>query len=320
MNVFVMGCGRWGSFIAWYLNKIGKRVTLYGRPESNRMQRIMAERTNGLLDFPPSIELSTDLSKALDADVIAVSVGAQNLRAAAHELNELGLRDKVLLLCMKGLEISTSKRLSVVAHEELHPSNKTAVWLGPGHVQDFKNDIPSYMVIDSDDDELKKQLADEFSSRLIHLYYGSDMLGNEIGAAIKNVIGLAAGGLDAMNMSALKGALTSRGTYEVSLLIKAMGGDPMSAYGLCHLGDYAATVFSEYSHNRQFGEAYMRGLPYDGLAEGYYTAPAVVKLAQEYNVKMPICEAVYGILYKGLDPKAALESLLARQYKLEYHT
>lgn len=320
MNIFVMGCGRWGSFIAWYLDKIGHNVTLYGRAGSSRMQKIMAERANGLLEFPPSIELTYDVERALQADIIAISVGAQNLRAAARQLDELGLSDKILLLCMKGLEISTSKRLSVVAAEEIHPSNKVAVWLGPGHVQDFKRDVPSYMVIDSDDEDVKKLLSDQFSSRLIHLYYGSDMLGNELGAAIKNVIGLAAGGLDAMNMSALKGALTSRGAYEVSLLIKAMGGDPMSAYGLCHLGDYAATVFSEYSHNRQFGEAYIKRLPYDSLAEGYYTAPAVVRLAQEYDVKMPICEAVYGILYKGLDYENALESLLARQYKLEYHT
>ncbi len=320
MNACVIGCGRWGSFVAWYLNKIGIDVTLWGREGSSRLQTIANTRSNGILRFDKSITVTSDLECIKKADVIAVSVGAQNLRSALRELSPLNIKNRIFVLCMKGLEISSAKRLSIVAGEELDPSNRIAVWLGPGHVQDFYNDIPSYMVIDSDDMETKKNLVEAFSSRLIHLYYGDDMLGNEIGAAIKNVIGIAAGGLDALDMSALKGALTSRGAYEVSLLIRAMGGNPLSAYGLCHLGDYAATVFSKYSHNRQFGEAFIRGLPYDSLAEGYYTVPAVMKLAKEHDVKMPICESVYAILYKGLNPKEAIENMLARKYRLEYHT
>ena len=132
------------------------------------------------------------------------------------------------------------------------------------------------MVIDSDSDEYKNRLIGEFSSDLIRFYYGKDLIGNEIGAAAKNVIGIAAGMLDGKGLSSLKGALMSRGTREVARLITALGGNELSAYGLCHLGDYEATLFSQFSHNRMYGERFVKGEQYDSLAEGYYTVKAIL--------------------------------------------
>ncbi|NLB61073.1 MAG: glycerol-3-phosphate dehydrogenase, partial [Clostridiales bacterium] len=195
-----------------------------------------------------------------------------------------------------------------------------AVWLGPGHVQDFSKGIPGCMVIDSDDDFVKKTLVDEFSSKLIRFYYGNDLIGNEIGAATKNVVGIAAGMLDAMNMSALKGALMTRGAYEVSKLIRALGGNPISSYGLCHLGDYAATVFSTHSQNRRFGEAFILGEKYEKLAEGYYTVKPVVNLANELDVQMPICQAIFDVLYNDMRISDAIDALFARDIKSEMHS
>ena len=188
---------------------------------------------------------------------------------------------------MKGLEMGTGARLSQIAAELLHPSNTVAVWLGPGHVQEFYRGIPNCMVIDSENEDMKRRLVQAFSSDLIRFYYGGDMIGNEVGAAAKNVVGIAAGFLDGFEMSSLKGALMSRGTREVARLIKAMGGSELSAYGLCHLGDYEATVFSPYSHNRQFGESFVRGQDYHQLAEGYYTVKALMLLGQRYGVELP---------------------------------
>src|SRR5699024_596016 len=128
-----------------------------------------------------------------------------------------------------------------------------------------------------------------FSSDLIRFYYGQDLIGNEIGAAAKNVIGIAAGMLDGLHLSTLKGALMSRGTREVARLIQALGGNELSAYGLCHLGDYEATVFSKYSHNRQFGESFVKGEEYTKLAEGYYTVRAMLQMGKNYGVDLPIC-------------------------------
>ncbi|MBE6971334.1 MAG: NAD(P)H-dependent glycerol-3-phosphate dehydrogenase [Ruminococcaceae bacterium] len=318
MRVFVIGCGRWGSLITWYLDRIGHDVTLYGRAGSARMQRFLETRKNDLLELPASVGLTTELAGVQEAETIIISVNSQGLQTLMDELKPLELRDKTFVLCMKGIEIGTGRRLSQIAEENLHPTNKVAVWLGPGHVQEFYRGIPNCMVIDSDDEQTKKRLVKEFSGELIRFYYGSDLLGNEVGAAAKNVVGIAAGFLDGAGLSSLKGALMSRGTREVARLIRAMGGSELSAYGLCHLGDYEATVFSRWSHNRQFGESFIRGEAYTKLAEGYYTVRAMLELGEKYGVELPICQAVYQILYEKANPAKVLEDLFARNIKGEF--
>lgn len=318
MKVTVIGCGRWGSTITWYLDSIGNQVTLYGRRGSRHMDQFMKDRTNDFLRLPESIALTNDLDCVRDAEVIVISVNSQGLQKVMDELAPYSLRDKIFILCMKGIEISTGRRLSQVAGDNLDASNKIAVWLGPGHVQTLYHGVPTCMVIDSADEETKRFLVDTFSSDLIRFYYGTDLIGNEIGGAAKNVMGIAAGMLDGVGKTQMKGPLMSRGTYEVGKLIAAMGGAEMSAYGLCHLGDYEATLFSEHSHNRKFGELFVRGEPFDKLAEGYYTADAMVRLAEQYHVELPITRAVYDILYHGAAPEETLNKLFSRQIRREF--
>jgi glycerol-3-phosphate dehydrogenase (NAD(P)+) len=318
MKITVIGCGRWGSLIAWYLDSIHHNVSLYGRSSSKHMQRFIKERKNDLLTLPEPISLSTDLDCVVDAEVIIISINSQGLQKLMEELNNLELTNKIFVLCMKGIEISTGRRLSQVANDNLDFSNDVAVWLGPGHVQEFYKGTPNCMVIDSKNEKIKKLLVDEFSSNLIRFYYGQDLIGNEIGGAAKNVIGIAAGMLDGLNLSTLKGSLMSRGTREVARLIKAMGGNELSAYGLCHLGDYEATVFSEFSHNRKYGEMFVKGEKYSDLAEGYYTVKAIMNLSKNYGAELPICYAVYQILYKCADAKTILNSLFERSLKNEF--
>ena len=174
------------------------------------------------------------------------------------------------------------------------------------------------MVIDSNDSALTHRLVDAFTSSLIRFYYGTDLIGNEIGGAAKNVIGIAAGMLDGLHLSTLKGALMSRGTNEVARLIGALGGKPQSAYGLCHLGDYEATVFSEHSQNRRFGECLVQGKAYDKLAEGYYTVDAMVRLGKKVGVELPICEAVYSVLYENAMVEDCIQKLFARNIRDEF--
>lgn len=318
MKITVIGCGRWGSLITWYLDHIHHEVTLYGRENSAHMQRFITERQNDFLELPDSVKLSTNLSCVKDAEVIVISVNSQGLQALMDELKPLELTDKIFVLCMKGIEIATGRRLSQVACDNLDFSNDVAVWLGPGHVQEFYRGIPNCMVIDSNNASVKQKLVNEFSSDLIRFYYGQDLIGNEIGAAAKNVIGIAAGMLDGTNLTTLKGALMSRGTREVSRLIKAMGGNELSAYGLCHLGDYEATVFSKFSHNRKFGEAFIKGETFTALAEGYYTVRAMLNLGKNYGVDLPICTAVYNILYREMEAKEVLDGLFTRSLKKEF--
>lgn len=318
MKITVIGCGRWGSLITWYLDRIGHQVTLYGRASSARMQRFLSERRNDLVELPASVGLTTDIADVARAETVIISVGSQGLQALMDQLKPLELREKIFVLCMKGLEIGTGRRLSQIAAENLDGSNTVAVWLGPGHVQEFYRGIPNCMVIDSDNETVKRRLVEAFSGDLIRFYYGKDLIGNEVGAAAKNVVGIAAGMLDGADLGSLKGALMSRGTREVARLIRAMGGKELSAYGLCHLGDYEATVFSPYSHNRRFGEAFIRGETYDKLAEGYYTVRAMVELGRRYGVELPITTAVYRILYENAQPRAVLQELMHRDLKGEF--
>lgn len=319
MKITVIGCGRWGSLITWYLDRLGHSVTLYGRASSRNMQRFLETRSNDLLTLPESVTLSTDIGCVADCDTVIISVGSQGLRALLqNELLPLGLKHKTVVLCMKGIEIETGKRLSQIVEEILDPSVDVAVWLGPGHVQEFYAGIPNCMVIDSHSDIVKQRLIDAFSGELIRFYYGQDMIGNEIGAAAKNVIGIAAGFLDGMHLTTLKGALMSRGTREIARLIEAMGGNPLSAYGLCHLGDYEATVFSPYSHNRAFGECFIRGEKFEALAEGYYTVAALMTMAKRHHVDLPICKTVYRILYENADFHTEIDALFHRDIKNEF--
>ena len=316
MKITVIGCGRWGSFIARYLDEIGHTVTLYGRSGSARMQELIETRKNSHMTLPESVGLSTSLSEATrDAEIVVVSIGSQQLRALLRELQTV---EGTLVLCMKGLEMGSGKRLSEIVREELGDGVSLAVWLGPGHVQEFCAGVPNCMVIDSESEPVKRMLVDSFSSNLIRFYYGRDMIGNEIGAAAKNVIGIAAGFLDGMKLSTLKGALMSRGTREVARLIAALGGNELSAYGLCHLGDYEATVFSSHSHNRRFGEAFVCGEEFGELAEGYYTVRALTLLAERCGVELPICRTVEDVLYNGVPAATALPRLFERSLKNEF--
>lgn len=321
MKVTVIGCGRWGSLIAWYIDKIerGFEVTLCGRPSSRHMQEFLRTRRNDLLELPQSISLSTDYTCVGDADIIVISIASQGLEDLMRELGAYGLENKIFVLCMKGLEASTGRRLSEIAEDNVSSTNKVAVWLGPGHVQEFYSGIPNCMVIDSKNEDVKRFLVENLSSNLIRFYYGADIIGNEIGAATKNVMGIAAGMLDGVGLPTLKGVLMSRGTREVGRLVAAMGGNEISVYGLCHLGDYEATVFSKYSHNRRFGEAFIKGEQYRELAEGYYTVRAVMLLKEKYKVDMPICEAVYAILYENADPMGTLGRLFERRTTEEFY-
>lgn len=320
MNVSLLGCGRWGSFIAWYLDKTGHNVYTWGLENDEIFQSLQRERKNDYVQFSDSIVITPDLTKAVNhAEVMIISISSQALSSFMENLIKENLDGKIIVLCMKGIEETTGRRLSEIVSDYVDTSKTpVAVWVGPGHPQDFVRGIPNCMVIDSDNQEVKEKLVHSFSSELIRFYFGQDLIGTEVGAAAKNVVGIAAGMLDGMGYTSLKGALMARGTREISRLIKAMGGNEMSAYGLCHLGDYEATLFSKFSHNRRFGEMLINGEKFDKLAEGVSTTRALVKLRQKYNVDLPIVNAVNQVITYNQDPKETLSSLFLRSIKDEF--
>ena len=320
MKITLLGCGRWGSFIAWYLDRNKHNVTTWGLESDPYVTNFFATRKNNYVTFPESIELTTDLAYAVEKnDVIIISISSQSLRELMNKVNKLpNYNSKKYVLCMKGIEESTGKRLSQVLIDCGVDKNNIAVWVGPGHIQAFTNEIPGVMVIDSYNPELSSNLVKNFRSDLIKYYQANDIIGTEIGAAAKNVIGIAAGMLDGLGYESLKGALMARGTYEIAKLIDAAGGNKMSAYGLCHLGDYEATLFSPFSHNRKFGELFVKHEYFDKLAEGVKTSGALLKLAEEVGVELPITQTVNDIVTGKKDHKKALLDLFERTNDIEF--
>lgn len=315
MNISVLGCGRWGSFIAWYLAQRGNCVTSWG-PEGEPSYEVLKNTgRNEYVSLDERITLTCDLEQAVrTAEIIVISISAQGLRGFMQRIIKYPVQDKVFVLCMKGIETGTGKRLSEILVESGISSDKIAVWVGPGHIQSFVQGVPNCMVIDSENSALKVELVDRFKSDLIRFYYGNDLLGTEIGAAAKNVMGIAAGILDVVCVP-LKGPLMSRGAREVARLIRAMGGNELSAYGLAHLGDYETTLFSRYSHNRMYGEMLAKGQRFEKLAEGVATSEAMKLLGQKYGVELPITEAVYNVCYKEGDDAELCKQEIAKLFQ-----
>ena len=319
MKVSVLGCGRWGSFLAWYNNRLGNEVYSFGPEHDYSYQILKNTGRNEYVRFDDRITVTCDLDAALDhAETVIISISSQGLRGFATEIAKRNIKGKKFVLCMKGIEETTGKRLSEVAIECGIPKDSVAVWVGPGHIQEFTKNVPNCMVIDSYSKELTKHLADTFKSDLIRFYYGDDIIGTEVGAATKNIMGIVAGVLDGLNYATLKGPLMARGAREVARLTKALGGSELSAYGLCHLGDYETTLFSAHSHTRRWGEASVLGQPFEKLAEGVATARAVAKVADRLGVDMPITNAVNEMIVNKTPPKELITTLFGRTATAEF--
>ncbi len=319
-KVSLIGCGRWGTFLGWYAANYGKadEVYMYDIPTSPNFLELKNTRRNSYLTLSDNMFLFDNLAKVLENDFVIISIGCQYFRGLCKELAAYNLQGKTFLLAMKGLEEPSGERMLEIMRQEIKQDIHIATLGGPGHVQDYMRGVPSAAVVDSDEEATKHTVIEIMQSSLIRLYYGSDLIGNQIGAALKNVIGLAAGILDGLDWYGLKGALMARAPVEVGRLIKHFGGNPMTAYGLSHLGDYEATLFSKHSHNRMFGEKFARGEAFEKLAEGVPTLKAVKLIADKNNIDMPIAQALYKVIYEKADIKASIKELFERSLKKEF--
>ena len=319
-KISLIGCGRWGTFLGWYAgNYCGfSQVDMYDIPTSPNFIELLNTRKNPYLTLSDNMVLHDKIDDVLQNDLIIISVGCQHFRELCKQLNTFNLKGKTFLLAMKGLETPSAATMFDIMREEVKQDIHIAILAGPGHVQDYMKGVPSCAVIDSDEEETKDKLIKALQSDLIRFYYGSDLIGNQVGAALKNVIGLAAGILDGLEWYGLKGALMARAPIEVGRLIAHFGGNPRTAYGLAHLGDYEATLFSKHSHNRMFGEKFARGEDFGKLAEGVPTLQAVKLIADRENMDMPICQALYEAIYEKADIKETIKAMFGRDLKQEF--
>lgn len=322
-KVTVLGCGRWASFHAWYqIEKLHNEVLMWGRKGDPIFEQIAKTGKNSYIEMPKSISYTADLGQALAfSDTIIIAIAAQAMQDFSATIKEHNPKNKVFVLCMKGIDQNTGERLSQILRKNIDESNKICVWVGPGHIEELTAGQPNVMIIAGDDEETVKKTIKKIESPLISFLRSNDLIGVEVGAAAKNVMGIAAGFLDGLGMGSLKGALMARGCYEVSMLIDKMGGDRMTAFGMSHLGDFEATLFSKNSHNRRYGEEFIKGALSDniGTAEGVATTQAIYDLAQKIGVFMPITTTVYSVLYQNADKKNAIVDLFKSKTHQEFN-
>ncbi|OGY88748.1 MAG: hypothetical protein A2927_02855 [Candidatus Komeilibacteria bacterium RIFCSPLOWO2_01_FULL_45_10] len=316
MDISILGAGRWGSTLAWAQNQAKRKIILWNR-DDGFLREWQKTRKNKYLRLPKDVLITADLKKALQSPVIFIAIHAQSFRDLCRRLKKLKPENKLFILAMKGLEEKTGKRLSQIFREYFDGHNRLGMLAGPGHPQEISKHIPTAMAVVCERQADLKTAIRFCETPSIKIFPNRDFLGVEIGAALKNVMGLAGGILTALGQPSLKSYLLARGPVEVGRLIKKMGGKYQTAFSLAHLGDFGATVFSGFSYNHQAGELWVKKRKRAANAEGIPTLKAAMVLMKKYHVKMPICEAVYRVFYKNLAPKKFMAALLERKTEFE---
>ncbi|QNP65511.1 NAD(P)H-dependent glycerol-3-phosphate dehydrogenase [Streptomyces genisteinicus] len=326
----VLGTGSWGTAFAMVLADAGCEVALWGRrPEL--AEAVNTTRTNP--DYLPGIELpaglraTTDAAEALaGADFTVLAVPSQTLRANLAAWTPELAGDTVLVSLMKGVELGTAKRMSEVVEEVAKvPSERVAVVTGPNLAKEIASRMPAAAVVASTDESVARRLQSACHTPYFRPYTNTDVVGCELGGAVKNVIGLAVGIADGMGLGDnAKGSLITRGLAETTRLGLAMGADPLTFSGLAGLGDLVATCSSPLSRNHTFGTNLGRGMTLQETiavtrqtAEGVKSCESVLDLARRHGVDMPITETVVGIVHEGKPPVVALKELMSRAAKPE---
>lgn len=324
-KITILGCG-FGTALAIVSHSNGHETVLWSPFEAEVEALRTTRRQEKLLpgvELPGEIEVTTDLSRADGSDIILVAVPSRFMRETAKRL--LGVKNRgVIVSVSKGIESDTLLRLSEVLEQEL-PDDRIVVLSGPSHAEEVARGVPTTIVSSSKDPEAAALVQELLMNRYLRIYTNMDMIGVEIGGAMKNVIALAAGIIDGLGLGDnTKAALMTRGLTEISRLGTALGAKPETFAGLSGIGDLVVTCTSMHSRNRRFGILIGQGvdaktaLEEVGTVEGYYACAIAHELGIKANVEMPITEKCYSVLYGGLEPKMALYDLMCRPGKSEH--
>lgn len=330
MKIAVIGSGSWGSAISILLANKGHTVYLWSwqKEESNRIER---DRENkeclpGAF-FPDNIICTDDMSACVrGAELIVCASPSVATRSVARALGGCVTEGQRLVNISKGLEESTLLRLSQVYAQEV-PQAEIAVMSGPSHAEEVSRGLPTTNVIAAQTHEIAAQIQDIFMNEAFRVYTGDDMIGVELGGALKNVIALCAGICDGLGFGDnTKAALMTRGLAEITRLGVAMGARAETFSGLSGVGDLIVTCTSMHSRNRRAGILLGQGKTLEQtleqvhmVVEGVNTATAAYKLSQKYNVSMPITEQAYNILYNGKNARDAVCELMTRDKTIEVY-
>lgn len=322
-KICVLGAGSWGSALALVLAKKGYEVSMWTLNEE-QADKINKTRENidylpGIL-FPNNITVSTNLEETVrNSKIIVLAVPSQAIRSVSSQIKPFVKKEQILVDVAKGLEKGTGLRLSEVCEQEL-PNNPYVTLSGPSHAEEVARDIPTTVVVASENLEIAQIVQDVFMSPKFRVYTNPDIVGVELGGALKNIIAFGAGVCDGLGLGDnAKAALMTRGISEIGRLGAAMGANVSTFAGLSGIGDLIVTCTSMHSRNRRAGILIGQGKSLDEtlkevkmVVEGITATEVAYEVAKELNIDMPITNAIYSVLHKGLNANEVVIELMMR--------
>ncbi|QSZ27947.1 NAD(P)H-dependent glycerol-3-phosphate dehydrogenase [Aceticella autotrophica] len=326
MEILILGAGSWGTAMAIHLNDLGHKITLWTRDIEQRNYILKTRYNKKYLDvlIPYNIVITTDIKEAVkNNSIIIFAVPSDVVRNVAVDLKGIIDKKTIIVNLAKGIETTSLKRMSEVINEIL--DNTIVVLSGPSHAEEVCRHIPTACVLSSKNINACEYIQDIFMNENFRLYINKDIIGVELGGALKNIIALGAGISDGLGFGDnTKAALMTRGLAEISRLGVALGADPLTFLGLSGMGDLIVTCTSMYSRNRRAGikigqgKSLKEALKEIGMVvEGVKTTESAYKLSQIHNITMPITKEMYSILFEGKNPHDAVYNLMTRSKKHE---
>ncbi|MBS3995405.1 MAG: NAD(P)H-dependent glycerol-3-phosphate dehydrogenase [Alkaliphilus sp.] len=323
IRICVIGAGSWGTALAISLSKKGHIVNMWMRNE-NQYSHMLTDRENikylpGVI-LPENIILYNNIYEAVkDAKIILLTISSQSIRAVIQNIKTIINKDQIIVNASKGLENSTLLRISQVIEGEV-PENAYVVLSGPSHAEEVCRDLPTTLVAASSKIEVAEYIQDVFISPSLRIYTNPDVVGVEVGGALKNVIAIGAGISEGLGFGDnAKAALMTRGIREVARLGQAMGAEISTFAGLSGIGDLIVTCTSMHSRNRRCGIKIGQGQKIEEaiesigmVVEGVITTKVAYELSVKYQVEMPITTEIYNVLYQGCNAKEAVANLMIR--------
>lgn len=325
-NTAIIGSGSWGVALGIHMARLGHNIKVwsYLKEEADLINNEKKCKFLPGIDLPDNIIATQNFEECVkDTDYIFHVTPSKVVRSTIKQYKKF-VTNQPIIICSKGFELDTLYTLNEIIEEEL-PNNKVAVFSGPSHAEEVANEVPTAMVIASEDNELLEELHEMLKNENLRIYLSNDIKGVEIGGSLKNIIAFCAGILVSLNLGDNSfAALLTRGLAEISKLGEAMGANKETFYGLSGLGDLIVTCSSQYSRNRKAGMLIGQGKSLEEakqevgmVIESIDNIEVAHKLSQIHKIDMPIVNTVYDILYNNLQPKDAVKILMKRNKKFE---
>jgi glycerol-3-phosphate dehydrogenase (NAD(P)+) len=330
-RIAVLGAGSWGIAVSTLLNRNGHAVTLWEfDPDEMKALRAQREHKKKLpgVRIPDEIEITDQLDPAVSGrEMLVLALPSHTVRQVVRRVSGIPLGEPVVVNLAKGIENDTLLRMSEVLKQELPPllHGKITTLSGPSHAEEVARKIPTTVVVAGFSEKVAREVQRSFMSPQFRVYTNSDLVGVELGGSLKNIIAIASGICDGMDLGDnSKGALLSRGLAEIIRLGERLGAKRETFAGLSGLGDLVTTCISKFSRNRFVGEEIGRGRSLEEVqsgmtmvAEGIRTARSAFQLSSKYEVEMPITQQVHQVLFENKDPREAMTELMTRDPKSE---